>query len=452
MCNGNRCHEGDTTSRVSGWDSFVTSWDSGLYRRVLGQRSFRVFWLGFAFSVLGDAMTRVALTWLVYEQTGSARAIGWLMLCYTGPIVLGGLMAGALLDRFDRRTVMIVDNVIRGVAMATVPLLHLLGALEIWHIYVVAGVYGLLMMVSLAGTPSLIPSLVKPELRSTANALEMLGFTLGGIIGPPLTGLLIGWIDAPNVVLFDALTYLGFALALAVTRTEARVRRVTRSERRPFSLADVMRLMAREPVLLSTTLMFMAFNLGSGFIYLTLPVMSDRVLGGGPGLYGSLLGVLAAGQVTSALLSGTLTFSRPLGTMICMAQMSAGGALLLLLGQHVAATFVGLAVYGLMSSPLTVWAQTLRMQIIPEELRGRAFALLRTIMQAGTPVGGALGGVLLPVLGIPAMIAVGALLAGTPGAIGYRVRELRHAGAPAAPEPTSLPGEERANVVATGDS
>ncbi|HUG13634.1 MAG TPA: MFS transporter [Thermomicrobiales bacterium] len=429
----------------------MASFDAGLYRQVLGQRSFRLFWLGFVFSVLGDSMTRVALTWIVYEQTGSARAIGWLMLCYTGPIVVGGLMAGALLDRFDRRTVMIVDNAIRGVAVATIPLLHLLGRLEIWHIYVVAVVYGLLMMVSLAGTPALIPALVKPEQRSTANALEMLGFTLGGIIGPPLTGLLIGWVAAPYVILLDALTYVGFAIVLAATRTEARVA-ATRVARRLSSMREVAGLMVRQPVLLSTTLMFMAFNLGSGFIYLTLPVMSDRVLGGGPGLYGALLGVLAAGQVTSALLSGTLTFTRPLGTMICMAQMAAGAALLLLLGQHVAAAFAGLALYGLMSSPLTVWAQTLRMQIIPEQLRGRAFALLRTIMQAGTPIGGAAGGVLLPVLGIPAMIGIGALLVSTPGALGYRVRELRQAGAQAMTRVEPPTAGETPDAVTVGDS
>lgn len=429
----------------------MTSWDAGLYRQLLGQRSFGLFWLGFALSVLGDALTRVALTWMVYEQTGSATAIGWLMLCYTGPILIGGLMAGALLDRYDRRTVMIVDNIIRGVAVAMIPLLHAFGMLELWHIYVVATIYGLLMMVSLAGTPSLIPSLVRPEQRSTANALEMLGFTLGGIIGPPLTGLLIGLISAPSVVLFDALTYLGFTLTLAVTRTASETGTThARARQRGYSMRDVVRLLANEPVLLSTTLMFMAFNLGSGFIYLTLPVMSDRVLGGGPALYGSLLGVLAAGQVTSALLSGTLTFARPLGSMICMAQVSAGAALALLLGQHVVAAFAGLALYGLLSSPLTVWAQTLRMQIIPEELRGRAFALLRTMMQAGTPIGGAAGGVLLPVLGIPAMIATGALLVAMPGAIGYRNRELRQAGSPLPQERHT--DEEIAHAVATGDS
>ncbi|MGH6962837.1 MAG: MFS transporter, partial [Dongiaceae bacterium] len=120
---------------------------------------FRRFWLGFTFSVLGDSFTRVAFTWFVYETTQSAAAVGLLMVFYTGPLIVGGFLAGWALDRFDRRVVMIADNLVRGLAIAIVPLLYLLGSLALWHVYLAAAVYGLLMMVALAGAPSLIPAL-----------------------------------------------------------------------------------------------------------------------------------------------------------------------------------------------------------------------------------------------------------------------------------------------------
>src|SRR5262245_6253350 len=87
------------------------------YWEIFRTGAFRRFWAGFTFSVVGDAMTRVALAWLVYSMTRSAAALAWLMVCYTGPIVIGGLAAGWLLDRFDRRMVMIADNLIRGGTM-----------------------------------------------------------------------------------------------------------------------------------------------------------------------------------------------------------------------------------------------------------------------------------------------------------------------------------------------
>jgi MFS family permease len=395
------------------------------YRQVLRLPSYRWFWLGFSGSVLGDALSRVALTWYVYEQTQSAAALGTLTLAYTGPVLIGGLAAGWLLDRFDRRRVLLVDNVVRAAAMLVIPLLHALGALALWHVYAVAAVYGLLMMVPLAGSPALVPDLVPREQLATANALETLSFTLGGVIGPPLAGLLIAWIGAPNVVLLDALSYGGFALALTRVRVPA-VAPAARGQARG-GLRDAARLLLGHRVLLATTLMFSCFNLGFGALLVWLPLFADGVLRGGPALYGALLGCIAVGEVVSAALAGGWAGSArlSLGTLICLAQILAGASLALLLVPSPAAAVVGLGLFGLFSAPLTIWAQTLRMRVIPEALRGRTFALLRTLMQGGGPLGGVLAGAAVPALGLPVVLGLAVLVVGGPGVIGLRVRELR---------------------------
>jgi MFS family permease len=179
-------------------------------------------------------------------------------------------------------------------------------------------------------------------------------------------------------------------------------------------------------VLLTITLMFTAFNVGNGIVMVWLPILVDRTLGGGSGLYGALLGLLSAGEVTSALLAGSITFPLSLGMLIGLAQLLSGMVLLILLPvRTVWGAAIALALFGAFSAPLTIWAQTLRMRIIPAHLRGRTFALLRTMMQGGTPFGGAAAGFLLPVLGIPAMIALSAVVVGLPGLAGLRVKELR---------------------------
>lgn len=411
----------------------MAQFDLAGYERIFKIPAFRLFWLGFAFSAFGDSMTRVALTWLVYEETGSGRALGLLMLCYTGPILVGGLMAGWLLDRFDRRKVMLADNLIRGAAVATIPLLHAIGRLELWNIYVVAAIYGLLMMISLAGGPSLIPSIVPASELSTANALEMLGWTIGGIAGPALAGVLIGLIGATNVVLIDALTYLGFGMALLmiVRITPAVAGHAQAAAGAGYSIWQAVRLMVSSRVLLTTTLMFMAFNVGNGMLFVWLPLMTDQTLGGGPGLYGMLLAVLASGEVIAVILAGSLVINASLGAMICVAQFSAGASLLIpYLSRSVPGTVIGLVVFGICSAPMTIWAQTLRMRIIPEAMRGRTFALLRMIMQGGNPIGGALGGLLAGVVAIPSLIVTSAVLIMSPAVVGFNVRELREAGPP----------------------
>jgi hypothetical protein len=86
-----------------------------------------------------------------------------------------------------------------------------------------------------------------------------------------------------------------------------------------------------------------------------------------------------------------------------------------------------LILYGALTAPLTIWAQTLRMKIIPERQRGRTFALLRMLMQSTNPLGGLLAGVLVPAIGMAWVIAISAAAIGLPGAFGYRVGALRRA-------------------------
>jgi MFS family permease len=410
---------------------------SNSYALLFAIPSYRRFWAGFALSSLGDAMARVALTWYVLEQTDSARAVGYLALAYTAPILLGGLVAGMLLDRFDRRKVMALDNLVRGLAMAVVPLLHFLGMLEIWHVYVAAGVFGSLMMISLAGGPALIPSIIPRGQLTAANAFETLGFTVAGVVGPPVAGLLIASIGAPNVLILDAASYFIYALALAGVRyiedQGAADGVPAAGSRGRASLADAIRLLRGNRVLLTTTLMYMAVNVGLGAAFVWMPIYVERTLGGGAGLYGLLLGAIAAGETVSSLFSVSFNRWLPLGTLICLAGVLAGLAYLPLLAGVTALSIVSMALFGALTAPLTIWAQTLRMEIIPAAMRGRTFALLRMMMQGSQPMGGALGGFLLPVVGAGAMICLSAVMLSGASLLASRVRELRVAG----PSPAS---------------
>jgi MFS family permease len=90
------------------------------YLAALANRDFRALWTGATLSTFGDGMTFVALTWLVYERTGSPILLGWLAVAWTAPVVVGGLVAGILLDRFDPRRVLMLDTLARGLVMAYV--------------------------------------------------------------------------------------------------------------------------------------------------------------------------------------------------------------------------------------------------------------------------------------------------------------------------------------------
>ncbi len=397
------------------------------YADLLRDPPFRRFWAGLLVSATGDELTKVALVWFVYERTGSAEALGILMLCLTGPIVIGGFVAGWLLDRFDRRLVMTVDNLVRGLALAAVPALHLLGWLEVWHVYVTASVYGLLLMISLAGTPTMILALAPKERLATANALETLAYSLAGVAGPVLAGLLITGIGAPATVMLDVVSYALFALILFRLKLSlpAPVKRAA------APIGDAVRLLFGNPILIATTFMFLVYNIGTGSVPVWLPLHVEQTLGGGPELYGTLLGIISIGQIGATLAVGQLGGRVRLGLGIALAQMLAGLVLLLvILAPDAILTGAVFLAWGIAAAPLTPWAQTLRMAIIPEAMRGRAFALLRMLMQSGRPIGGALAGFLLPAIGIAATVGLVGAMTVAGGIAGLLTRPLREAGKP----------------------
>ena len=397
-----------------------------MQRALRSGRGYGLFWLGFSLSVLGDAITRTTLIWYVLDQTGSSVSLGWLSFCFTAPVVVGGLTAGWLLDRFDRRCVMIIDSLAKSVLVMSVPVLAAMEAMPIWYVFIVAALFGFLMMIPLAGVPSLLPSLVDLDDLNAANALETIGYTLGAVLGPPLAGLLIARVGPLEALYLDGFTYLAFAWALGQCRPR---RRDGGSEMGGGpSLMAAAKIILHNPVLASTTFMYLVFNIGLGALLVVVPVLADAVLGGGPDLYGLLLGCVAIGELASSAIVGSTRMPIPEGLAICLAALLSGIAI-------AAAAFApgaigvaaALALYGAFSAPLTIWGQTLRMKIIPPALRGRCFAIMRTLMQSGGPLGGLAAGFSVPVIGVHIAIVAISLTTCLVGGLGLTIAELRRA-------------------------
>ena len=405
----------------------MKSFQFSKYQEILKISSFRNFFLGFLVSNLGDAMTKVALAWYVWEETQSAAALGLLTLLSLGPVIVGGFFAGWLLDRFDKRRVIMVDSIFRGLAVGLIPLLFFLGRLELWHVYSIAALYGFLGMIVWAGGPAIVPTLVEKKHLPTANALESFAFMAGNVLGPALAGLLIAKIGAPNVVAVDALSFFLFAYFLVFVKLPPEAKDAAKPQGLQASnYKNAFKLLFGNHILASTTAMYFAVNLASGMLLVWLPIYSDLTLNGGVQLYGLLLAAMSVGEVISAFVAGGMNYRTSMGRLISTA-LILGGIPLALIWFVRAPLWAALSLFafGLLVGPLTIWAQTMRMVIIPVQMRGRVFAMLRTMMVAGFPVGGALAGALNASLGIPGLILLSAALTTVAGLAGFSVKQLR---------------------------
>src|SRR5262249_20904362 len=267
-----------------------------IYTALLRNRRFAMVWGGATISTFGDGAAWVALSWTVLRMDGSAGGLGWLVFAYTAPVVIGGLVAGQLLDRFDRRRLLIIDNLVRGGVIAAVPILYATGELRIGHLYGAAAVYGLLKMFPLAGIPALIPELVEDDELDAANAMESFSFLLGGAAGPAFAGVLLALVAAPYVLAVDAASYLVFALALIAAGPIAG----GAAHAGDAKLRPAITVALAIPIILATTVMFMLVNVGEGIVLVLMPLYAATVAHAGGGAYGLMLAASSAAGLGGA--------------------------------------------------------------------------------------------------------------------------------------------------------
>lgn len=192
----------------------------------LRHKPFVWFWLGQSVSLLGDRVYSVALPFLVLELGGGAGEIGRMLAVYSVPQLLFLLTGGVLVDRFTRRLTMLASDLAHALLLVVVLALLVTERLELAHLYVLSGLFGLLSAFFMPATLSITPQLVPREVLTQANAMRSFASELAGILGPPLGGLLVTAGSLTLALGFDALTFTVGALCLLAMRPRPVQRRV----------------------------------------------------------------------------------------------------------------------------------------------------------------------------------------------------------------------------------
>jgi predicted MFS family arabinose efflux permease len=374
------------------------------YLRVGRRKEFRRFWLGMMISRAGDAFTAVALSWVVLDIAGPVQ-LGLVLACFGLPRIVGGPVAGRLLDRSRPRLLLAADNAARGLLIAVVPILLWRHHLVVADLYGIAAVSALLSSVTEVAEAALVPRLVDDDQLDAANSLLSANWELAYIVGPAVAGVIVATVGAPLALLLDAVSFAvmsAICLALPSLRPSGQVTPADAKARRNWLGLGIL---LRFPAVLILSGCGFGMLFLDGVATVLYPVYCRTFLHVGPGGYGVLVSAAGVGALLGVVagvgLFGRLPPSLRIGAVIC------GGAPLfglLRLAPDLAAAVVLLGLAAFAWGPYYVFERTLLQRLVPDDMRSRVAGARMTISSLGFPLGSAIGGALIGGIGAPSVI------------------------------------------------
>ena len=359
--------------------------------------SFPRYWAAAAISSFGSAVTAVAMPVLVVQLLGaSPLEVGVVNAAQFVPYAVLGLIAGVYIDRWRRKSILVWASVGRALSLSAVPILWLVGLLQIWMLVIALLLYGAFSVFGFAATQSLLPRLVPPTRLVSANARLDQSDAASQTLGPAMGGGLVGLLGAPVAIGVDAISYLVDAALIASIRVdESRSDSRTRNLRAEVGegLEWTYRHRTLGPLATSTHVWFLA----NGAAMTVLSLLALRSLGFTAYAFGMLLTVFGFTSLIGASIAPRVGDRIGSGRVIILARMAYPLAWVLVaiassgdIGD--ALLFVALALQGLAagmenSNEMGYWQA-----LTPDELLGRVNATRRSINRTSAAVGALLAG------------------------------------------------------------
>lgn len=351
-------------------------------------------------------MHSVAQAWLVYRITDSAVWLGWISFASQMPVFLLCVIGGTVADRFDRRRLIIGTQIMSMLLAFIMAALTLSGAVQVWHILLVAVSLGIVNAFDVPARQSFLLEMVTRQDLPNAIALNSSMFNGARMIGPAIAGIVVAGVGEGWCFFANGVSYVAVLAGLLMMNVQ---RRAPAAHTGAFAhIVEGLRFVTHNrPVWSILALVGTVSLVGTPYTVL-LPVFAADVFGGGASELGMLMSATGLGALTAALLLarrvGLKGFGRVIATSavcfgVAIAAFSASTNLTLSLGLLYAAAF---------SVMLQMAAcNTLLQAMAPDALRGRVMAVYSTVFLGMAPFGGLLAGALARIAGAPTAVAIG---------------------------------------------
>ncbi|GAA2487838.1 MFS transporter [Streptomyces thermolineatus] len=378
-------------------------------------RNYRLFATGSVISNTGTWMSRITQDWLVLGLTGSAAAVGVTTALQFLPMMLLGLYGGVIADRYPKRRLLMITQASMGVLGLALAALTLSGTVQVWHVYLIALLHGMVTVVDNPARQTFVAEMVGTRDVRNAVSLNAANFQTARLVGPAVAGVMISAVGSGWAFLANGLSFAAPLAGLLMMR-DSELHRVPRVPRSKGQLREGLAHVAGRPELL-WPIVLVGFVGTFGYNFpIWLSAFADKVFHAGAGAFGLLNSVMAAGALLGALLSARRTTSR--------LRMLVGAALLFGLLETAAALSPSLWLFALLLVPIGMLGMTFNttanasVQLAADPaMRGRVMSLYMMVFMGGTPIGGPLVGWVTDTYGARVGFLAGGLVAALAAAV-----------------------------------
>ncbi|MFJ3900211.1 MFS transporter [Streptomyces sp. NPDC090025] len=374
----------------------------------LSIRNYRLFFTGAIVSNTGTWMARITQDWLVLSITGSATAVGITTALQFLPMLLFGLYGGVIADRYPKRRLLLVSQAALGLCGLALAVLTLTGQVQVWHVYLIAFLLGMVTVVDNPTRQSFVSEMVGPDQLRNAVSLNSANFQSARLIGPAVAGVMIASIGSGWAFLINGLSFLAPIIGLLLMRP-SELHKVERAPRGKGQLREGLRYVAGRPDLI-WPIVLVGFIGTFGFNFpIWLTAFSEDVFHVGAGTYGFLNTLMAAGSLAGALLAARRGSTRLrklvvaagiFGALEIAAAMSPSFWLFALL----------LVPIGMIGLTVNISANSAVQMATDPVMRGRVMSLYMMVFAGGTPIGAPLLGWVTDTYGARVGFAIGGLV------------------------------------------
>lgn len=385
---------------------------------LLRNRNFQFLWAGQTISSIGDQMSGLALPVLaVVMLHASEWQVGLMNAAGLSAFLLIGLPAGAWVDRWVKRRVMIWADVVRMITVGSVPLVWWSGHLTMWYVIATAAVMSVASVFFDVAYQSVLPILLpKEQLQKANSALETTAQT-SSVAGPAVIGFLLTILKAPLLMIADAVSFLVSWVGIAFMKVDET--KIPKKDRQPLrtEIAEGVRFVAKHPIISRITLTTSVSNLFSSAIHTLTPILVLRTMGVPAPIYGLMFTAGAIGGLVGAVSAPKLGKWIGQGNLLIGAIVLSGLAC-------IAFPIAALAGNQAVGIPLIIGAEALiafsglvynitqvsaRQALCPEHLLGRMNASIRFFVWGVMPISAISAGALATWFGIIPVMAVAAV-------------------------------------------